>query len=65
MVTECKIKLDALTLDEEGDVTDDLLVAEIFLAMWNAYWAEVMAEQRKKDSPANVLIMPKRGIIAP
>lgn len=66
MITEGKIKLDQLTAEDDDEVceiTDDLLVAEVFLAMWNAYWAEVMAEQRKKDSPANVIMMPKNGIL--
>lgn len=67
MIIEGKIKLDQLTTEDDDEVceiTDDLLVAEVFLAMRNAYWAEVMAEQRKQASLSNVLMTPKRGIIA-
>lgn len=74
MIEDGKAKLDELTAmaldedtanDEPTDITDDLLVAEVFLAMWNVYWAEVMGEQRKKSSQSNVIMMPQKGILRP
>jgi hypothetical protein len=41
-------------------------VAEVFLACWNVYWAQVMGEQRKKENKGNVIMMPtKRRVILP
>lgn len=69
MIAAGKARLDALTSEDCEQagitVTDDLLVAEVFLAMWNVYWEEVMAVQRRKDSPANVLLMPDRRLVRP
>lgn len=74
MIEGGKSRLDALTAESTGDdaandaalpeVTDDLLVAEIFLAMWNVYWAEVMGEQRKRAN-GNVITILQKGIIRP
>ena len=68
MIDAGKKKLDELTaldpgLDEKFGITDDLLVAEIFLAIWNVYWNDIMTVQRKKDEPSSILIMPKRELI--
>ena len=62
MIEAGKKKLDELTaldpgLDEEFGITDDLLVAEIFLAIWNVYWNDVMAVQRKKDEGSNIIML--------
>lgn len=66
MLVAGKAKLDALTSEDHEEfnqINDDILVAEVFLAMWNAYWEQVMMVQKAKDSPSNILIMPKREII--
>ncbi len=75
MIDAGKAKLDELTAasirddianDEPTSITDDLLVAEVFLACWNVYWAQVMGEQRKKENKGNVIMMPqKRRVILP
>tara|TARA_R110000868_G_scaffold92457_7_gene256641 strand:+ start:3255 stop:3458 length:204 start_codon:yes stop_codon:yes gene_type:complete len=59
-----KAKLDAMTaMDTEASpVTDDQLVAEVFLAMWNVYWEQVFAVQGKNlKGPIN-LILPPSGL---
>lgn len=63
MIDAGKRKLDEMTaldpsLDEEFGITDDLLCAEVFLAMWNAYWNEVMEVQRKKDAGSPIIQFP-------
>lgn len=66
MLVAGKEKLDTLTAEDnpEADlINDDILCAEIFLAMWNTYWEQVMMVQKSKDSPSNILIMPKRELI--
>lgn len=58
-------KLDALTsVDSDGSpITDNQLVAEVFLAMWACYWEQVFAVQGKNlKSPLN-LILPPSGLI--
>ena len=66
MLAAGKSRLEELTDEsnpEAANINDDIICAEIFLAMWDVYWASVMAVQRRKDSPSNVLIMPKRELI--
>jgi len=75
MIEAGMAKLDELTAmsmrddianDHADDITDDLLVAEVFLACWNVYWSQVMGEQRKKENKGNVIMMPqKRKVILP
>lgn len=64
MIDAGKKKLDDMVamdpgLDEDFGITDDLLVAEVFLAMWNIYWNEVMAVQRKKDEGSPIIQFPR------
>lgn len=66
MIDAGKKKLDEMTaldpgLDEEFGITDDLLCAEVFLAMWNAYWNDVMSVQRKKDAGSPIIQFPAPG----
>jgi len=75
MIEAGMAKLDELTAmsmrddianDHADDITDDLLVAEVFLSMWNVYWSQVMGEQRKRENKGNVIMMPqKRKVILP
>ena len=75
MIEAGMAKLDELTAmsmrddianDHADNITDDLLVAEVFLGMWNVYWSQVMGEQRKKKNKGNVIMMPqKRKVILP
>lgn len=68
MLVAGKEKLEALTdLDNpEADlITDDILCAEIFLAMWQVYWEQVMMVQRKKDGPSNIIMMMGSKLIMP
>jgi hypothetical protein len=75
MIEAGKAKLDELTAmsmrddianDCADEVTDDLLVAEVFLAVWQVYWSQVMGEQRKKENKGNVIMLPqKRRVILP
>lgn len=70
MIDAGKKKLDELTaldsgLDEEFGISDDLLVAEIFLAVWNVYWNDVMEVQRKKDAGSPIVQFPGPKLILP
>jgi hypothetical protein len=60
MIDAGKAKMNELTeldpaLDIANVITDDLLCAEMFLAMWNVYWNEVMEVQRKKDAGSPIV----------
>jgi hypothetical protein len=47
-------------LESPESHTDDALVAGIFFRMWEVYWLEVMATQRKKAT-VHPLIIPTGG----
>jgi hypothetical protein len=70
MIDAGKKKLDELTaldpgLDDEFGITDDLLCAEVFLAMWRVYWEDVMEVQRKKDAGSPIIKFPGAKLIIP
>ena len=71
MLVAGKERLEGLTAENhpEADmITDDILCAEIFLAMWDQFWSEVMEVQRRKDTPSNILMLPTakaKGLIIP
>ncbi len=58
-------KLDTLTSidNEEIEVSDEQLVAEVFQAMWDVYWQQVYSVQGKNLSPPNALILPPNSLI--
>ncbi len=56
-----KAKLDSITAMDcaEAPISDDVLVAEIFQAMWNVYWEQVLRLQGKNmKPPAAQMILP-------
>lgn len=61
-----KAKLDTLTAidTDEVPVTDDMLVAEVFQAMWAVYWEQVFELQGKQiKAPAAALVLPVPGLV--
>jgi len=60
MVEAGKEVLKAMVESAE-DHTDDALVAGIFFRMWEVYWLEVLAEQKKKKATVHPLIQPTKA----
>lgn len=70
MIEAGKKKLDEMTaldpgLDDEFGISDDLLVAEVFLACWNVYWNDIIELQRKKDAGSPIIQFPGSKLIIP
>jgi hypothetical protein len=63
MVDAGKLALDTLTAEGAPEATDDQLVAQIFFAMWEAYWREIENVKRSKD--AGRLVKTKPTLILP
>lgn len=62
MVDAGKVILDELTAADIDEHSDDELVANIFYAMWNAYWKEV-DDVRTKKSPGSAIVASPRLIL--
>lgn len=57
-----------LASDAEGLASDDMLVAEVFIAMWTVMQEQAMHARMmavRGTSAENVLVMPPSGIIRP
>ena len=64
MVEAGKEVLKAMVESAE-DHTDDALVAGIFFRMWEVYWLEVLAEQKKKATVHPLVLPTKSKLILP
>lgn len=67
MVEAGKAALDAMTAEDvpgTNEVTDDMLVAQVFYNMWRVYWEEVL-DVRAKKKAGSPIIKPSQRIIVP